>query len=97
MGGKNKIEHEIQRILSCSETVAGRLLNVFHNSHVVGKPVYWPNLIMNASCQSIAPYAVRATILPPPSKLHFCLMALYIIKGRKWSLEAFKDHRKINK
>lgn len=95
---KNKTEHEIQRILlSCSETVAERLLNLSDNSHVVGKPVHWPNLIINTPCSLIAPYAVTATILPPACKLHFSLMALYIIKGRKWSLEAFKDHRKINK
>lgn len=70
---------------------------VQQDSVVVHKPVYQPNLIRKAACCLTAAYAVTVTILPPPCKPHFCVMALYIIKGRKWSLEAFEDHRKINK
>lgn len=70
---------------------------VQRDSYKVCKPVYRPNLIMNSACCLTAPYAVTSTILPRPRKPHFCLMALNIIKGRKWSLEAFKDHGKISK
>ena len=64
---------------------------------MVQKPVYQPNLIMSAASCLLVPGAVTATSLHSACRPYFCLMALYIIKGRKWSLEAFKEHRKISK
>lgn len=62
------------------------------------KSVCQASLITNAACYPRDSYAVKATNPPPPStRPQFVLMVLYIIRGRKWSLEACNNQRKIIK
>lgn len=91
-------EHEVQRTVpSCSETVTESLLNLFNETPAWGTNLFTSQILLNTACCLRAPYAVTVTVLPPPRQPHCCLMALCILKCRKWSLDAFKDCRKINK